>query len=371
MRCIAVLLLLPLIIAVLASSAVAAGSASVVPMIRSGDTLDVQVSVNGVLTVPMTVDTGANEVVLTQDLIDVLQRANTIDESYVINTVQRVMANGRVGRFDRVLLRYIEVGGVRVNNVIAVVASGNARPLLGMSYFKRVESFSVDARRQRLTLGPAIPFAGPAGYTVTAGAKPTQARAKQIIGSLQRNQSATWRDLVQIYDMLQSNDVDLLLLASETAIYTTGYPPSPAFMAYPEPWWSPTNHDPQTLVDLIHTRKMVGFLGLSNGALKWASNSPDGSGGAALDLGQDALRNAAACAAAIKDYEPTSVASQHLGRTAGAWNIFLEIMRSGGADHSALRAQAQRKSKAPEPDGRNLPAFGVYLAESLDQAGSP
>ncbi len=98
--------------------------------------------INGV-TVPFIVDTGASQIVLTQEDA---QRVG-IELRQLDFNMRAQTANGTVATAP-VLLNTIEVEGLRDTNVRAVVNGGEmSGSLLGMSYLSRFESIEIQGER--------------------------------------------------------------------------------------------------------------------------------------------------------------------------------------------------------------------------------
>jgi aspartyl protease family protein len=95
-------------------------------------------------TVEVLVDTGATAVALSfEDADAVGLRPNNLRYDVVVGT-----ANGE-GRAARVMLREVQVGGVRVRDVQGLVLQKGALrgTLLGMSFLSKLRSFSVEDGR--------------------------------------------------------------------------------------------------------------------------------------------------------------------------------------------------------------------------------
>ena len=168
--------------AVLLATALALGTASAapaappptslasvsVPMKKDGGVYVVPVSANGIATFDCIVDSGATDVNIPSDVFRKLQRAGTVKESDYLGTQDYTLADGsnQTGRTYRI--RFLKVGNVVVNNVVASVGGGGDSALLGQSFLERFGSWSVDNRTHALILIGA-PSAGPHITTVADG----------------------------------------------------------------------------------------------------------------------------------------------------------------------------------------------------------
>lgn len=119
-----------------------------------------QVSVSDVFTLPFLIDSRASETLVPTDALDLLARDPSASSMY-IGTFTKQLANGMRAEYPRILLRSLDVSGVRVENVIAEVTPKGGVPVLGMSFLERLEGFSVDTLTLTLSLGELNPLLGP------------------------------------------------------------------------------------------------------------------------------------------------------------------------------------------------------------------
>lgn len=119
-----------------------------IPIERAGTALVVQARVNDELSLPFLVDTGASDVSLPRWAADRLG----LDPADGGRTREYVTANGTIEE-PAVMLRSVELGGARVENVPAAISSSMEVGLLGLSFFNHF-SVHVDSARGVLLLRP-------------------------------------------------------------------------------------------------------------------------------------------------------------------------------------------------------------------------
>ena len=128
-------------------------SASIsVPMQMEGGTYVVPVLINGAITLDFVVDSGAADVVIPADVVSTLLRTKTIGPSDFVGQQTYVMADGSQAPSDVFIIRSLKVGNRIVQNVRASIASPKATLLLGQSFLRQFNSWSIDNARHALVL---------------------------------------------------------------------------------------------------------------------------------------------------------------------------------------------------------------------------
>ena len=127
------------------------GSISV-PMQMEGGTYVVPVLINGAITLDFVVDSGAADVVIPADVASTLLRTKTIGPSDFVGQETYVMADGSQAPSDVFIIRSLKVGNRIVQNVRASIASSKATLLLGQSFLRQFNSWSIDNARHALVL---------------------------------------------------------------------------------------------------------------------------------------------------------------------------------------------------------------------------
>lgn len=117
-----------------------------IPLIRSGESHLVNATVNDSISVTFILDTGAEDISISEAVSARLGLTARDVVDYVIITD----ANGGSKRRPVVILRNLDVGGYVLHNVEATV--GNST-LLGQPFLRKFASYTIDNRRNVLTLG--------------------------------------------------------------------------------------------------------------------------------------------------------------------------------------------------------------------------
>jgi clan AA aspartic protease (TIGR02281 family) len=119
---------------------------------RHGNTYTVPVRINGTITLPFILDTGADELAIPADVALTLIRAGALTDSDFVGKGRYAMANGAEQLSDRVILREVQVGEHTVKNVTAVVNPSAGDPLLGQSFLSKFGTVTLDYKRLVLVL---------------------------------------------------------------------------------------------------------------------------------------------------------------------------------------------------------------------------
>lgn len=117
---------------------------------------------NGVYTMPCKVnglslkfifDTGASDVSISLTEALFMLKNGYLNESDLLGTEYYQFANGDVGEGTKILLREIDIGGIKLNNVHASITHSLSAPLLlGQSALSRLGRFQMDYSANTLTL---------------------------------------------------------------------------------------------------------------------------------------------------------------------------------------------------------------------------
>jgi hypothetical protein len=100
------------------------------------------------------VDSGAGDVVITQDVFLTLMRTGTIQESDLTGTETYTLANGSTIKQPTFKIRSLMLAGTVVENVSGSVTPVEGTLLLGQSFLTRFKSWSIDNAKQALVLEP-------------------------------------------------------------------------------------------------------------------------------------------------------------------------------------------------------------------------
>lgn len=126
-----------------------------IPLERSGGVFTLPVKINGVITLKFILDSGASEVVIPADVALTLIRTGTIRESDFLSGGHYRLADGSELKSARLVLRELEFGGIRVNNVACSVSPAAGDLLLGQSLLGKLDSWTLDNKRHVLIVGSA------------------------------------------------------------------------------------------------------------------------------------------------------------------------------------------------------------------------
>jgi clan AA aspartic protease (TIGR02281 family) len=121
-------------------------------MVRDGGAYAVPVQINGTLTLNFVVDSGASDVSIPSDVFGTLIRTGTVTRDDIIGTAKYTLADGSVKEAPTFRIRSLKVGQLTIENVKAGVAEAAGPLLLGMSFFGRFSSFSIDTLQHELVL---------------------------------------------------------------------------------------------------------------------------------------------------------------------------------------------------------------------------
>jgi clan AA aspartic protease (TIGR02281 family) len=115
-------------------------------------TFVIPVGINGQITLNFTIDSGASDVSIPADVVSTLIRMGAIQQSDFVGQKTYRLADGSIVPSPTFLIRSLKVGNHRLENVTGTVASAQADLLLGQSFLRRFNSWSIDNKRQVLLL---------------------------------------------------------------------------------------------------------------------------------------------------------------------------------------------------------------------------
>lgn len=128
------------------------GNSELVRLIPSHGTLLVPVTINNEITLKFTVDSGASDVSIPADVVSTLIRTGSISDSDFIGSQTYILADGSRVPSATFNIRSLRVGNKTLKNVVGSVASAKGSLLLGQSFLKRFNSWSIDNGRGVLIL---------------------------------------------------------------------------------------------------------------------------------------------------------------------------------------------------------------------------
>jgi TPR repeat protein len=119
---------------------------------KVGGVYVVPVTINGMLTLDFTLDSGASDVSIPSDVVMTLMRTGTITKADFLETQTYELADGSTMPSQTFRIRSLIVGDRVLENVVGSVAPAKGSLLLGQSLLSRFKSWSIDNQRQVLVL---------------------------------------------------------------------------------------------------------------------------------------------------------------------------------------------------------------------------
>ena len=135
---------------------------------QGNGTFLVPVQLNGSITLNFVLDSGAADVAIPADVVQVLTRAGTVSNTDFIGTRTYVLADGSKLPSEAFTVHELRVGDHVVKNVTASVAPIQGKLLLGQSFLSRLPAWTIDNKKHALVI-----MGDPGG----SGSPPTPERA--------------------------------------------------------------------------------------------------------------------------------------------------------------------------------------------------
>jgi len=123
-----------------------------IPLEREGKLFVVAARINGTITLPFILDSGASDVQIPFDVAKTLDRAGTIFKDDLLGTQVCILADGSQVRCDGLMLRELRLGTHTVRNVVASIGPVKSDLLLGQSFLSRLGRWTIDNSRGMLIL---------------------------------------------------------------------------------------------------------------------------------------------------------------------------------------------------------------------------
>lgn len=145
------------------SAAAAQDGGEIIPLDKLGGVYHLPVELNGFLQLSFILDTGAAEMSIPANVVNILRVSGTLKESDILSGKIFILANGRRVESPRVLIRKVKIGNRVLRNVPATVSEEDSPLLLGQSLLEKVGSYTFDSHRQVLVLhsNPSQPMGNP------------------------------------------------------------------------------------------------------------------------------------------------------------------------------------------------------------------
>lgn len=151
-RGVARLVLPGILLAGLIAAVACAGAARAdeVALESAGSTYRVPVIVNGAVKIAFVLDSGASDLLIPADTVLTLMRSGTLSAGDFVGNETYRLADGRTLQSRKFTLHEVRVGGVTLQNVVALVGPVTSAPLLGQSFLSRLGSWTIDNARHVL-----------------------------------------------------------------------------------------------------------------------------------------------------------------------------------------------------------------------------
>lgn len=130
-------------------------SQTIIPMERDGGVYKISCLVNGAK-MKLIFDTGASSVCLSESMAEYLLENDYISKDDFTGSGKSVVADGRIANNMTLVLKDIEIGGLHLSNVDAVVIEGQKAPLLlGLSAINKLGRIEIDGNNLKIMKGNA------------------------------------------------------------------------------------------------------------------------------------------------------------------------------------------------------------------------
>lgn len=123
-----------------------------IKMRSTGGVFTVPVRLNNALTMDFTIDTGATDVGLTDDITSKLLKTGVMSEKDFKGSENFILADGSSIKCRNLVLRSIRIGGREVLDVKGSTCPGKASLLLGQTFLKKLGTWAMDSGREVMVL---------------------------------------------------------------------------------------------------------------------------------------------------------------------------------------------------------------------------
>src|SRR5262249_18972269 len=125
-------------------SSVTSPAAETIALTKEGGVYALPVEINGVMTLPFILDSGASEVSIPADVARTLLRSGTIKDTDFLPGKKYVLADGSQLKSPRFTIRSLKIGSRRITNVSASVGDLRSPLLLGQSLLEKLGTWGID-----------------------------------------------------------------------------------------------------------------------------------------------------------------------------------------------------------------------------------
>jgi len=137
----------------------------------------VPAQVNGGITLNFVLDTGASDVAIPADVVQMLTRAGTVSSRDFTGTKTYELADGSKLPGEAFTLHELSVGNHTIKNVAAHVAPVQGHLLLGQSFLSQLPAWMIDYKRHALVIGGSAGALGSGATERVSAPSPTSAAA--------------------------------------------------------------------------------------------------------------------------------------------------------------------------------------------------
>ena len=134
-------------------SALAESNTISIPLRHRGGVFEVQATLNSEIKAYFVIDSGAADVTISEAIAKLLAGNESLSKADVVGGSNYQLADGSSSSGLAITIRKLELGGIVLNNVRAVVMKGTDVPLLlGQSALKQFERWSINQERSTLDI---------------------------------------------------------------------------------------------------------------------------------------------------------------------------------------------------------------------------
>lgn len=128
-----------------------------IKLLKKGNIYTVPVKINQAITIDFVVDSGASDVMISNDVFNTLLKSNFITKADILGYDYYKIADGSTTKQLSIILHKLQIGDIVVNNVKASVGPSEAPLLLGQSFLQKFNIFSIDNKSGYLIIDPDYP----------------------------------------------------------------------------------------------------------------------------------------------------------------------------------------------------------------------
>lgn len=128
-----------------------------IKLLKKGNIYTVPVRINQAITIDFVVDSGASDVLISNDVFSTLLKSNLVAKEDILGYEYYKIADGSTAKYLSIILQKLQIGDVVVNNVKASVGPSESPLLLGQSFLQKFNIFTIDNNSGYLIIDPDYP----------------------------------------------------------------------------------------------------------------------------------------------------------------------------------------------------------------------